>query len=129
MSAMKAPVFAAFAPGVFVSGRIVSAISSRKAISSAVTSSVAPATGRLAASQVASKPLPPTNAAPPSNALTRRIASPRLMGAADSGSKDVFMNDSKIAAIEFVHGKIRRARGDRHVGEGRVLTRRGGHAR
>ena len=37
MSAMNAPVFAAFAPGLFaVVGRIVSAISSRYAISSAV---------------------------------------------------------------------------------------------
>src|SRR3984957_21021818 len=125
MSALNALVFAAFAPGVFVSGRIVSAISSRSAISSAVNSPGAPPTGRLAASQLASKPLPPTNAAPPSKALTRRIASRRLISAADSGSDDVFMFGSKVAAIEFVHGKIRRAGGDRHVCERRVLARGG----
>src|ERR1700675_3695184 len=117
MSAIKAPVFAAFAPGVFVAGRIVSAISSRNAISAAVNAPHVPSKGRLAFSQAASTPFPPTNATPPKRALKRRMASRRLTRAAGSGSDDMFIEFSEVAAIQLVHGEVRRAGGDRHVGE------------
>src|SRR5258708_1457153 len=129
MSAMKAPVLAALAPGVFVAGRIVSAISSRNAMSLAVNSpSVASSRGKLARSLAASKPLPPTNETAPNKALTRRINSRRLTSRSDSVSDDVFIFGSQVAAIELVHGEVRRAGGDRHVGERRVLAGSGGHA-
>ena len=71
---MNAPVFAAFAPGVDVSGRMVSAISSSSAMSAAVNVPVPCAiASSLATSsnENASRRSPPTSAAPPSSAVTR----------------------------------------------------------
>src|SRR3712207_616763 len=137
MRAMKAPVFAAFAPGVLVVGRMVSAISSRYATSCGVKSwnavfapvfAVSDAE-RAPRSQAVSSPVPPTNATPPSSALTRRIASRRVSSPSSAVSSGVIPSvlirfdmvaGSEVLALELVHGEVGRAGGERHVGERRV---------
>src|ERR1043166_6291068 len=121
---MKAPTWAAFAPGVLVSGRIVSATSSSKATSCALTAPApapapAAATPRWARSHASTSELPPTNATPPSSAVTRRIASRRSI--MDLSPR------LQVVALQLTHGEVRRARRERHVRERRVLTRRRYH--
>src|SRR5450631_1321709 len=128
---MNAPVFAAFAPGVLVSGRIVSAISSRNATSCALNLPGGCSARELVFSTAANNSLPPTNASPPSNALTRRMASRRLINccSVSDDSDDSFIVSSQVAAIKLVHREVRGAGGKRHVGEGGILTGAGDHAR
>src|ERR1043166_3950141 len=119
---MNAPTWAAFAPGVLVSGRIVSATSSSKATSCALkvpAPAPAAATPRWARSHAATSELPPTNATPPSSAVTRRIASRRSI--MDLSPR------LQVVALQLTHGEVRRARRERHVRERRVLTRRRYH--
>src|SRR5512143_1966341 len=126
---MNAPTLAALAPGVFVSGRIVSATSSRNATSSAENCQAAfGRAGRVPARRWGS----PTKAMPPSRALTRRIASRRSI------SRSGFISDGMVDSVEIglevalfhrVHGKIRGSCRDRHVGERRILAGGGRHAR
>src|ERR1051326_874667 len=122
INAMNAPTWAAFAPGVLVSGRIVSATSSSKATSCALkvpAPAPAAATPRWARSHAATSELPPTNATPPSSAVTRRIASRRSI--MDLSPR------LQVVALQLTHGEVRRARRERHVRERRVLTRRRYH--
>src|ERR1700730_8923188 len=128
MSAMNAPVLAAFAPGVLVAGRMVSAISSNRAICSMVNSPGVPLAA-LAFSAAANRPLPPVKAVAPNQALTHRMASRRLSSGTGSSSTDMLMEASKVAAIEFIDGEVRRPRGERHVGQRGILACGRGHAR
>src|SRR5438067_498343 len=132
---MTAPTWAAFAPAVLVSGRIVSATSSSTATSCALKvpapAPPAPAapTPRCARSHAATSELPPTSATPPSSAVTRRIASRRSIEESWSVS-DIAPSpplESEVVALELTHGEVRRARRERHVCERRVLTRRRCH--
>src|ERR1051325_6874348 len=118
INAMKAPTWAAFAPGVLVSGRIVSATSSSKATSCALK---VPAPAPAAAT-----PRPPASATPPSSAVTRRIASRRSIMASLAPVIDLSLR-LQVVALELTHGKVRRARRERHVRERRVLARRRYH--
>src|SRR5258708_1066705 len=137
MSAMNGPVYAAVVPGVCVSGRIVSAISSRKAKSWALNFPGTRAAAEPAFSTAANRSLPPTNATPPNSALTRRMASRRLIRCSCSVSvsddsfivsDDAFICSSQVAAIELVHRKVHRASSERHIGERGILTGAGDHA-
>src|SRR4051812_50067663 len=93
---MKAPVFAAFAPGVLVVGRIVSAISSRYATSSLVKASPPVAAGFSVLQPVIQAVLP-ISAAPPSSALTRSTACRR----------GIISGGSRTAGSLFVLGRLR----------------------
>src|SRR5580704_3903718 len=127
---MNAPVFAALAPGVFVSGRIVSAISSKNATSCALNFPGARAAAVPAFSTAANRSLPPTNATPPNSALTRRMASRRLIrcSCSVSVSDDSFIFGSQVAAIELAHREVHCAGSERHVRERGILTGAGDHA-
>src|SRR6185437_4063061 len=126
ISAMNGPTWAAFAPGVLVSGRIVSATSSRKAMSRAVKGPAPPratAAPRWAFSHALTSELPPTSAMPPSRAVTRRMASRRSI--MDSMEPPC---ELEVVPRELAHGKVRRARRQRHIRERRVRARRRRHA-
>src|SRR3954465_9022537 len=129
---MKAPVFAAFAPGVLVVGRIVSAISSRYATSSLEKASPPVAAGFSVLHPVIQAVLP-INATPPSSALTRSTAWRRVIISGVSRTAiSLSVIDrlrSDVAAFELVHREIRGARGERHVGERGIYTGGGHHAR
>src|SRR6185503_352724 len=124
---MNAPTPAAFAPGVFVAGSIVSAISSSSATSPSANRF---ADERCGTAHPASQALWPISLAPPSNALTRRIASRRV---SRSCLKAVFVTcfsvRSKVAPRQLADGIVDRARRQRHVRQRRVHARRRHHAR
>src|SRR6267378_1899004 len=117
---MNSPVFAALAPGVLVVGRMVSAISSRYAISSGVKAALVLLAVFSVRHPVISA-LPPIRATPPNRKLTRRTASRRLI---ISGLYSVKLSlsvidglRSDILALELLHREISRACSKRHVGE------------
>src|SRR5512144_545110 len=125
---MNAPTLAALAPGVFVSGRIVSATSSRNATSSAEKCQAFARAGRGPARRWGS----PTRAMPPSRLLTRRIASRRSISRScfiSDGMDDSVELGLEAMALHLVHGKIRGPCRDRRVGERRILAGGGRHAR
>src|SRR6266516_545857 len=130
MRAMNSPVFAAFAPGVLVVGKIVSAISSRYAISSGVKGAKgAPA---LSVRQPVISALPPIRATPPSSAATRATASRRVIISGVYSfriSLSVIGGSSDILALEFIHRVVSRAGSERHVGERGILAPGRHHAR
>src|SRR3954470_7931959 len=129
---MKAPVFAAFAPGVLVVGRMVSAISSRYATSSLVKASPPVAAGFSVLQPVIQAVLP-ISAAPPSSALTRSTACRRVIISGVSRTavslSVIGRLRSDVAAFELVHREVRGARGERHIGERRVYAGGRHHAR
>ena len=129
ISAMNAPVFAALAPGVDVSGRIVSAISSSSATSAAVNVPT-PCAIACAQRRVVEREREQRVAADQRDAaeqrVTRCIASRRVIR---RGRASMVVPPSQVAALQLVDRERRRARGERHVGERRVLARRRGHAR
>src|SRR5215217_6123140 len=146
MSAMKGPVRAALAPGDFaVVGRIVSAMSSRRATSRGAnwpTWRYAPGWGwdgaACARSAAWSTRAPPTSAMPPRKPTTRAIASRRPISS--NASRCSSFNPSRyslmdigrrseVAALQLVDREARGAGGERHVGERGVHAGRAGHAR
>ena len=88
---MNAPVFAAFAPGVLGcrQNRFGDLVQKCNILGREFAERRLRAAERSPARQAANRPLPPTNATPPSKALTRRIASRRLIELSGSVSEGV----------------------------------------
>src|SRR6266550_9089486 len=130
---MKAPVFAAFAPGVLVVGRMVSATSSRNAISSGVNvpASVAPGFFSSFSRHPVISALPPTSATPPSITVTRRTASRRVIISRSviSSFEDIDDSPLEVAAVELTNRIVSSSRCERHVCKRRIHARGRRHPR
>src|ERR1017187_8842857 len=119
---MNAPMLTAFAPGMSVAGMIVSPISS----SSARSSSVNPADFLSGIACPRRKTSEPT-IAPPMRSAIRQTASLLFMPGRAWGVL-FFIAGSDLAPLHGVHGVVRGARRQRHVGERWIHAGGRGHA-